>query len=63
MGEKPKLQNKDHERAMTTFRVSPAGSDQNSGTEKTPLQTLFEARTRVRKTIQSFASGTSATSS
>jgi len=36
---------------MLIYTVSPAGSDQNPGTSEAPLQTLQEARNRVRQSI------------
>lgn len=45
---------------MLTIHVSPSGSDQNTGSESAPLQSLPAARERVRQTIQSFARGTTA---
>jgi hypothetical protein len=42
---------------MTTIHVSPAGTDQNPGTESAPLQSLAAARDRVRKIIQSRVPG------
>lgn len=45
---------------MPTIHVSPSGSDQHTGTESAPLQSLHAARDRVRDLIQSFTSGSPA---
>lgn len=42
---------------MTTFHVSPQGSDQNPGTTDAPLASLHGARERVRSVLRTFADG------